>query len=407
MKSLERGYIKTPQSFLDTNILILIIINFIISIFALDVMLSIKDACMQLLVIALFYFIILLVDSWKQINTVFNVYLIIGFLIALLGIYQQVAFIMGWDATLPFLEYFSYAKGAKDPTEQFWAERDISALFIRIRGTFLDTNIFAGYIVSVFGLTISRLIYSHIQGTKRERIGYLFLSIFFVSTLFMTMSRSALLGLFFVLITILFYYRKELFGRRIIFRLLFSILIFGSIVFILIPELYNLIEGVVQSFVLDDKFAKRSVSANLHFKVMGEGVKMFFENPVTGVGLNNFRISYAHDNAWWLGGITNKNVMAHSAFISFFAEGGVLGGIANIAIIILVITHMDRSIRKNSSVFVKSLLVGLFSSYIGILGCNIFYQFYYNEFSWFVIALNVAAVNLLKKKHKEQHTITS
>ncbi len=396
--SLQKGHVKIPKSFLDYNILVLIIVNFIISIFAINIKLSLKDAFMQLMVIIFLYFIIFIVDSWEQINMVFKVYLITGFLIAILGIYQQLAFMLGWNTTLPFIDYFSYAEGAKNPAAQFWAESDISALFIRIRGTFLDANIFAGYIVSVLGLALSRLIFAYIQGTKKERFGYLCYLIFLIIIIVITMSRSALVGLFLLLITALFYYRRELFRRQIIFNLIFSILFLGSIVLIFMPELLNLIEGVIQSFILSDNIAMRSVSAKLHLKIAAEGVKMFLENPVTGVGLNNFRVVYAHDNAWWVGGFTNKNMMAHSAFISFFAEGGLLGGIANIVIIVLVIFHMDKAIKSCHSMFERSLLVGLFSSYIGILGCNIFYHYYYNEFVWFIMAMNIAAVNLLKKK---------
>ncbi len=394
-RGLQRGHIKIPQTFLDLNILFLVIINFIISVFAIDILLSIKDALLQILVIFFFYYCIQLLDAERSINFAIKIYINTAMIISLYGIFQQIGFILGWDTNLPFIEYFSYHDASKDPSGRFWAEQDIGSFFIRIKGTFLDTNLFAGYIVSVLGLIIAKLIYAYHHNIANAKIKYLFLFLFFNITLFMTMSRSALVGYSILLLVVLYYFRKEILHKFILIKIIFSIGIFLTIVIMTIPDLYDLIMSVFESLIFSDKLMVRSQSAKLHLHIALEGIQMFFENPLTGIGLNNFRIEYAHNNTVWIKGFTSKSMMAHSIFISFLAEGGIIGTCANLSLISVIIYYTNKKIKRITSIKKKALIVGTFSSYIGVLGCNIFYQFYLMEFVWFLLALNISVINIL------------
>ncbi|MGD9897507.1 MAG: O-antigen ligase family protein [Calditrichaceae bacterium] len=393
---LIRGELNIPKTYIDLNILLLIIANFIITLFAIDVLLSLKDALLQMYIIFFFYYIYWLMNTEKSLEFAVNAYIYTAIILSLYGAFQQIGFLLGWDTRIPFLDYFSYNEALKDPASKDWAMEEISSFFIRIRGTFFDTNTFAGYIVSAFGLAITKLIYSYKERKAGSKFKYWLIIFIFLITILLTMSRSALVGLFLLFMVILFYYHKELFGRFLWLRIIVPFVVVAIFGILLIPDLLDLIIGVVTSFSMDNKNPLRTKSTMLHLKIALQGIEMFIENPITGVGLNNFRISYAHSNHLWYTGFTNKNMMAHSVFLSFFSEGGIIGAIANYSIIGTIILKSHSRIKSILSSYKKSQMVGIFAAYIGILGSNIFYQYYLNEFVWFLIAANVAAFYVLK-----------
>ncbi len=393
---LLKGELNIPKTYIDFNILLLLIANFIITLFAIDVLLSFKDALLQMFIIFFFYYSYWLLNTEKSLEFAINSYIYMALIISMYGVFQQIGFLLGWDTNIPFLDYFSYNESLKDPSSKDWAMEEISSFFIRIRGTFFDTNTFAGYIVSAFGLAITKLIYSYKEKIARGKLKFWVIIIIFLMTILLTMSRSALVGLFLLFLVILFYYHKELFGRFLWLKILTPFVVVAIFGILLIPDLLDLIIGVFTSFGMNNKNPLRTKSTMLHLQIALQGVEMFIENPLTGVGLNNFRINYSHSNHLWYTGITNKNMMAHSVFLSFFSEGGIIGALANYSVIGTIILKSHIRIKTIISPHNKSLMVGIFAAYIGILGSNIFYQYYLNEFVWFLAAANVAAFYVFK-----------
>ncbi len=395
--ALLRGSLAKPRTFLDVPLVLLVCANLVVSLFARDTFLSLKDAGLQLFLIVFFYFVVFLHRTTADLGRTVRIYIGTASLVAAYGIWQQLGFVFAWDTRLPFLEWFSYHRGVIAPTARDWAVSDFGSLFIRVRSTFLDTNILAGYLVSAIGLAVPFFFSAMFGPRTGEKMRWGVVMLLLVTTVFLTMSRSALIGLAVLLAVALFCYRRELFRAHLIWRLVGGIGLTAAVLFWLVPELFVLIKSVVSSFAIESKSTSRGGSAYYHLKIYRDGLRMFLDHPLTGVGLGNFRVVFAQMNPIWKLGYTNTQMMAHSVFLSFLAEGGLIAGLVNYSIVGLVLVHIGQRLRIAGDGRKRAYLVGSLCAYVGLMASQIFYQYYLMEFVWFVLAFTVAATYLLRE----------
>jgi hypothetical protein len=105
--------------------------------------------------------------------------------------------------------------------------------------------------------------------------------------------------------------------------------------------------------------------------------------PALGVGLHNFSAYYtAHFDP------NDFGTTAHSAYLTFFAETGILGGVANLVLILIVLQSVARSLRRYSPINVEyAWIAGLGAAYAGLLASSFFYLFYNQVYLWVTVGL--------------------
>jgi hypothetical protein len=133
----------------------------------------------------------------------------------------------------------------------------------RMVGTFLDPTFTSIFLV--FGFLLSLVLY-----LEKCQKAYILIGLFLLVSLLFTYTRAAYLALFFGLLAI-FLQR----GRKSIYILLFSIIIFGLILLFL-PRMAS--EGTL---------LERTQSVFAKFNNYGQTIQIFRKYPVFGVGFNN------------------------------------------------------------------------------------------------------------------------
>ncbi|HEQ60789.1 MAG TPA: hypothetical protein ENN74_04180 [Firmicutes bacterium] len=128
------------------------------------------------------------------------------------------------------------------------------------------------------------------------------------------------------------------------------------------------------------------LSARQHLVYARAALEMFRRSPALGIGLHNYSNYYAcYFDPEDLGST------AHSAFLSFFAETGLLGAAANLALMGIVLAALWRIIRRSrpeEPAYARA--VGLAAAYVGLITSSLFYLFYNQVYLWVLVGLILA-----------------
>ena len=128
-----------------------------------------------------------------------------------------------------------------------------------------------------------------------------------------------------------------------------------------------------------------------HFEAFVYGLQLLARYPLNGVGLGNFGLFYgAERDAWY------ENMMTHCAPLSYFAESGLPGGLAFLAVWWLVMRRLFRARAHDPTL--DRVRVALFASLAAILVANLFYDYIARTFVWVIVGLGVATVRLSERE---------
>ena len=206
-------------------------------------------------------------------------------------------------------------------------------VFLRPYATFPHPNMLAAYLV----LTLPILIYGLPEKLKQLK---LMLGLLVTSTVFITFSRPGL-----ILMAI---------QSFLLFRRFWKIwLILGVII---TPLVFVRLASV---FTFD------TLAVIRRKELSDYAIKLFFENPLTGVGLNNFINVLGADRV--LVGTSRFLQPVHNFFLLILAETGIIGLIGTLGIIGAAFWENLRKADKFSQVLLGNLLMiiflGLFDHY--------------------------------------------
>lgn len=84
--------------------------------------------------------------------------------------------------------------------------------------------------------------------------------------------------------------------------------------------------------------------------------KMWIDNPITGIGLNQWQSTYASNEYRPKEATEIGQIMPHNVFIYFFTTGGIIGGIGYILYCISVAVWMIRQVREDCNCINIALL---------------------------------------------------
>lgn len=217
-------------------------------------------------------------------------------------------------------------------------------------------------------------------------------------------------GLYAIVIALAFYLNVNLYLQKSKLRVL---IYFSSLIMALLSIFGMLQKGPFASILYKD-----SVSVRGYY--WRAGIEMFFNNPLTGVGLDQYGIFYRqfkeleYVNKF---GYELTSTDAHNTFIQIFATSGFLAGISYLLLIILIYLSGYKYFKKNTNKNEQNIMLGLLTiftafqaqslisiSNLGIsawgwsIGGVIFGIFYHSE----VNTENLSSKNNLQSARKSQ-----
>lgn len=283
------------------------------------------------------------------------------------GLLQIAFYYLNFNDKAIFLNNFSYSSNISYQVTQWTVEIGQNAV-PRATGFFNDPSIFGGLLLCGWPFF---LIKNHSLSWKYNNIfaGIVLLAIAF------TFSRSVWLAFFVQVILVLFFANK----RWLLIKqtYVWACLLFFAITTI-ITEFGNIfIQRIMHTFDLYN----HSTAGHLLFAE--EGIEMFYQNPILGVGLGNFSEYLGYYG------------MSHSLPITILSEQGILGLLLMSLFFILLLSVFFRMEDKQLKVvFLLSLL--------GLLAGNIGYDYHTQAYIWFFLGILLASTsrsyNLLIKK---------
>lgn len=185
-------------------------------------------------------------------------------------------------------------------------------IFFRLNFFFIDPNLFAFY------LAIFLIFFIHAKNK-------IFILLSFTLIIF-TLSRSTLICL---LIVYLLSFLREFNLSKIIFTIIFILLIF---IFINIPFLH-------ERFSLDIDY-----SGGIHYELYKTGISNFLQNPLIGNG-------YGSNNLLQEIFIDNKYANYHSTHLTFLAEAGIFGFLSFELLFICCFFKSKNNLYKDLFIF--------------------------------------------------------
>lgn len=130
---------------------------------------------------------------------------------------------------------------------------------------------------------------------------------------------------------------------------------------------------------------------------------IFRDNPINGVGINNFRQAYK--SGYEQSNVDHPFSHAHSTFLNFLAETGAIGLGSLLYLFYSVLRFLYSGYKYVEDKFSKLFILGTFSSFIGtflIQGMteSNFSKSVVGRTIWFLVALAVVLVKLSEKQEE-------
>lgn len=225
-----------------------------------------------------------------------------------------------------------------------WIDASLKGVITRrAYSVFMNPNIFAEYLVLVTPLVVSQF-WAHRDGFKK--FIYLMIAGLLLLNMMLTFSRGGMVSIAVAAMVFLF------FAMRPLFVFLIPIGIF-SINFL--PEkIQNRIYSIFN-------FADSSTS--YRFKMWGITKDLIRDNPMVGVGFGHKAFKQEFELL-----IRSMPIFhAHNTYLEIMAEGGALGIISFLYIVIGSIVNLFKSGMKSTDKYIRTVSIGLLASIIGIL----------------------------------------
>jgi O-antigen ligase len=143
-------------------------------------------------------------------------------------------------------------------------------------------------------------------------------------------------------------------------------------------------------------------AADIRYGLWAAGVRMFRDNPITGVGIGNFKpnaLRYQAPDAGVVEGI------AHNAYVEVAAELGGVGLLLFLAVLISTFVGLER-VRKQAVWLRASLLyhaaIGIQAGLVGYAVAVVFVSGEYQRMLWFMVFLSIALAGLSREMGRKR-----
>jgi O-antigen ligase len=308
--------------------------------------------------------------------------------VAVYSVLQVVAPLAGFNVNLDFMEKYG------NPDFYYGIGAPVIFQFTKIfraNGFFNDSNILAGFIAALSPVVLA--LAAHDAATRRRGAAVAGTAVLFLLMLGMifTLSRSGVValaaGVGVVLLCMPRIVRSPVAWVGGAFIVVMAIMLSASFG----------VDPIVLWIRLGETFNLGDFSNKQHMAAADFAVSLFARFPITGAGLRQFGYYYAADVD-----PRYDNMIAHNAFLGYFAETGLLGGIPFVLLIGAILwrsisTVGDRRLRTVAPQL-HAWNVGLLGSLVALTVSNCFYDFYLRTFAWVLSALAVVATRLWRTR---------
>lgn len=213
----------------------------------------------------------------------------------------------------------------------------------------------------------------------------------FLTAIVMTNSRGGFLGFVAICALVLFLSRRR--WRNIFLAMTFAF-IAGNIVLAILPE------GYVREMQSIEN--TEDGTANLRLLHWTTGIEVFKDNPIFGVGPNNYpwtSFEYFHLSPYFVEGARNRSGrQAHSLYFTLIPELGILGIFVFLSFITIFYKNMFRVRKKFKDDSKSPDFLGLANALIvgmsGFLISGVFISVLYYPIMWHLLAMGVVLINI-------------
>lgn len=287
--------------------------------------------------------------------------------------WQGIAFGLGWDAALPFLDLLPVDEGLEKSrdTGQFFGSSGN-----RARGTFADANHFGAFVSLALIASVGLFVRAVLVRQRHAAVGFGALAVAAVTMLISSYSRSAWLGTGAATVLlaglVLPLVRAPGGGRRM------AVAAAGvaALVAVLAIPLAPLVLDRLDSDARDNRISNTS-----HSQTINAAVAALEERPLTGIGLGGLGIRLDQGP---------RTSGAHSSYLSVGAELGAVGLLLLLWAAALALTILIRATRTRFPQEERVLAAALLAGYVGFLVSNVVYDLWWDDFHWAVLAMVLA-----------------
>ena len=376
---------------------------------------GIRQVAIHAALMALFIIVIAVSTNIESIIKAIKIYLGIGLLQSIYGIYQVIGGRFNWVTYQKILTYLNIPT-TNDHTSNGYIFSSLYNIFRALGFYPADVSHYAGYLVGVIVLAASFLSYN------RRLVWTYIIIVFGFCAILLSFSRSGMLTLLFIgipalLFLLTFIKRGAAFqvGKLLLMPMLagviLSYLIFNAhslkinlgdaqqtqqtqqtqILEVLVKRygdiFTNLFQNKIESLNEHDKDISESL--NEHVQTRLAGLKAFSENPFLGVGLGvNASPWTSKDYPRGWGG-------SHSYHLDMLGQTGLIGVILQTIFMILVGKYMWMGFNiGEKDDLSRHILAGLMASFIAIIIGNFLYAYFTLDIVWFLVGSGVALSRL-------------
>ncbi|MGL5352797.1 MAG: O-antigen ligase family protein, partial [Clostridium sp.] len=328
-RNFKRSFKSFSNDKMLTSLVLLNLTMYISAFVAIDKRIVITNSIRFSLYIFIFYLISYTVKTKKQIFTILNAFVFTAVLSSIVTIIQTLSIATSGNSIDNAHRVSSFLENSN--------------------------NLGAYTILSIF-IVIMFMIKSTRKSTK---VFFGFISLLLFINIISSQSRNALIGLFIGSLLVAILYDK----RFIILSVILPIIL------LIIPQ--------SRLRILQIFDPAQNVS---RFKIWESAKMMIHDNPLFGIGYENFQINYpiyVSNNkealTVWDG---FRTLHPHNIFLKMQTELGILGTIAFMFFIAITIITLLTLIRNNRNNHVSTILIGITSGFVALQFMNLIDNFY-------------------------------
>jgi O-antigen ligase len=310
------------------------------------------------------------------------------FLIALYGIAQMVGVFFDIDTSLSFLRRwgnpeFEYSVGAP-------VLYRLTSTF-RANSLFNDPNILGGYLAASVPVLLSTALSPQWRGSNARNAFRWTVLVAVSFCLLLSLSRSGFLGAV-CGVGVIVVWMPRRFLRP---RLWLGLALIGAGVSA--AALAIKVNPLVLFARITSSIGGEEYSARVHKDLVSFGLDLLWRHPLTGVGMRNFGEYYARemDPRMFV-------MMAHNAYLTYFAESGLLGGCMFLGLLFTIGRRVLVSLRlpglRERQPARFAVLAGLSGSLVALAVTNVFYDFSLRTFVWVFCGLAYGVARLVARE---------
>ncbi len=357
------------------SLLLILLAIIVTDVFAINRFLSLKSSIYVFITVFMFIFGYLYISIYKNIKTIINSIIVSDLIVSIYGIIQFISYLFFKKDRIGL--YKILHSSTINPSYFLITIHHISIL--RPDSTFTDVNTAAGYIL----LSLPMILTLYILNKRKKYNEYInrylinlspIIAIYFI----LTFSKSAFIGLFIIILYLIYIYKIY---KNTLFKYFFTLTV---ILVLAISYKINLIKYV---------YTKEKYSYLGHFILTKYSYYIFEKHPITGTGIGSFTyyfgtyikpyIQYYYNN------IDNPPVI-----LLWLSEIGLIGFIAYLNFFINYFRDIVGSNHRKSTLR-KYLEKAFIAGIIGILIANLFHSYLTLIFNWELMGVFLGIIYII------------